>query len=346
MQVLVYGDVHWSQYSSILRSRDKYYSTRLDNLIRSVNWAEEQAAYQGCEAIVILGDFFDSSHLNAEEISALKEVRWAPCSHVIITGNHETNVSNLDYSTADLFSLIPNATVISSPEKYLIEGTDCEFCFLPYILERDRKDIQDYFPIQEAKKRIIFSHNDIKGINYGNFESPEGFDIDDIESNCNLFINGHIHHAGIHNNIINVGNLTGQNFTEDFSYKHGVYVLDTEAVNGLWVDNPYAIYFDKLDLTKIRATHNFMNIIDSIDKNCVLTIKVNEDFALTAKQLLANYVRPRIIEHRLIVDRSKTIDYNKIEIEAVDHLQQFENYVLSNIGDTQVIKEELAALLR
>ena len=84
----------------------------------------------------------------------------------------------------------------------------------------------------------------------------------------------------------------------------------------------------------------------SIDKNCVLTIKVNEDFALTAKQLLANYVRPRIIEHRLIVDRSKTIDYNKIEIEAVDHLKQFENYVLSNIGDTQIIKEELAALLR
>ena len=96
MRVLIYGDVHWSQYSSILRSRDKYYSTRLDNLIRSVNWAEEQAAYQDCEAIIILGDFFDSSHLNAEEISALKEVRWAPCSHVIITGNHETNVSNLD----------------------------------------------------------------------------------------------------------------------------------------------------------------------------------------------------------------------------------------------------------
>ena len=346
MKVLIYGDVHWSQYSSILRSRDTYYSTRLDNLIRSVNWAEEQAAYQGCEAIIILGDFFDSSHLNAEEISALKEVRWAPCSHVIITGNHETNVSNLDYSTAELFSLIPNAVVICSPEKYLIEGTDCEFCFLPYILERDRKAIKDYFPIQEAKKRIIFSHNDIKGINYGNFESPEGFDTIDIETNCNLFINGHIHHYGIHNNIINVGNLTGQNFTEDFSYKHGIYVLDTEALKGLWVDNPYALYFDKLDLTKIYSAHNFMNIIDSIDKGCVLTIKVNEDFALTAKQLLANYVRPRIIEYRLIVDRIKTIDYNKMEIETVDHLQQFENYVLSNIGDTQVIKEELAALLR
>jgi hypothetical protein len=173
-----------------------------------------------------------------------------------------------------------------------------------------------------------------------------GFDIDDIESNCDLFINGHIHHYGIHNNIINVGNLTGQNFTEDFSYKHGVYVLDTEAVNGLWVDNPYAIYFDKLDLTKIYASHNFMNIIDSIDKNCVLTIKVNEDFALTAKQLLANYVRPRIIEYRLIVDRIKNIDYNKIEIEEIDHLKQFETYVLDNIGDSQIVRDELAALLK
>ena len=56
MRVLIYGDVHWSQYSSILRSRDTYYSTRLDNLIRSVNWAEEQAAYQGRGNLCRSGD--------------------------------------------------------------------------------------------------------------------------------------------------------------------------------------------------------------------------------------------------------------------------------------------------
>ena len=162
------------------------------------------------------------------------------------------------------------------PEKYLIEGTDCEFCFLPYILERDRKDIQDYFPIQEAKKRIIFSHNDIKGINYGNFESPEGFDTDDVESNCDLFINGHIHHYGIHNNIINVGNLTGQNFTEDFSYKHGVYVLDTEALNGLWVDNPYAIYNENWRMEEfIDNTKTYLTSQQFVDNGLKVIYEVN-----------------------------------------------------------------------
>ena len=86
MRILYYGDVHWSQYTSILRSRNEYHSLRLDNLIFSVNWAEEQAAYCGCSAIIIGGDFFDSNHLNSEEISALQHIRWAPTSHVFITG--------------------------------------------------------------------------------------------------------------------------------------------------------------------------------------------------------------------------------------------------------------------
>ena len=149
MRVLIIGDVHWSQYSSILRSRNDYYSMRLDNLIFSVNWAEEQAAYAKCEAIIYLGDFFDSNHLNSEEISALQHIRWAPCSHVFITGNHETNMSNLAYSTADLFHLCPDAQVISTPQQYFIENTDCEFCFLPYILERDRNSLQTYFGDKE-----------------------------------------------------------------------------------------------------------------------------------------------------------------------------------------------------
>lgn len=347
MRVLYYGDVHWSQYSSILRSRDTYYSTRLDNLIRSVNWAEEQAAYQNCSAIIIGGDFFDSSHLNAEEISALREIRWAPISHVIITGNHEANTANLEYSTAELFNLCPNSVVLSYPQKYNIDGTDCEFCFLPYILERDRKDIQDYFPLQEAKKRIIFSHNDIRGINYGNFESPEGFDIDDIESSCNLFINGHIHHYMRYGDaIINGGNLTGQNFTEDETYKHGVLVIDTDTLKVEIIENPFAINFIKFDASKINDENKFMDKINELSsKPCVMTIKVNEDFSNTAKDSLNKYIRPNIIEKRFIVDRNKNLSHNNIEIEAIDHMKQFENYVLSNIGDTQAIRDELAALL-
>ena len=71
MKILIVGDVHWSTYSSIVRSRGKKYSTRLENLINSVNWAERIADEENCDRIIYLGDFFDKADLTAEEITAL-----------------------------------------------------------------------------------------------------------------------------------------------------------------------------------------------------------------------------------------------------------------------------------
>ncbi len=346
MRVLYYGDVHWSQYTSILRSRNEYHSLRLDNLIFSVNWAEEQAANFNCSAVIIGGDFFNSNFINAEEASALQHLRWAPISHLFITGNHETNVSNLEYSTCDLFNLCPNSRVVSKPEYYMIEGTDCEFCFLPYILERDRKPLESYFGVKHSK-RIIFSHNDLKDVNYGNFVSPEGFEVEDIHNNCDLFINGHIHHYNhITEKIINGGNLDGQNFTENENYRHGVLIIDTDTLTVEFVDNPYAIYFRKLDCTKINNEEKFESIINNLSGAHVLTIKVNEDFANIAKQQMKTLIRPNILEYRIIVERTKATDYNiDNKLEHVDHLEQFKNYVYANIGNSQIIQDELAAIL-
>ena len=346
MRVLIIGDIHWSQYTSILRKRNEYHSLRLDNLIFSINWAEEQAANYGCSATIYLGDFFNSNFINAEEISALQHIRWSPISHLFITGNHETNVSNLDYSTADLFNLCPNSKVISQPEHYMIDGANCEFCFLPYILERDRKCLSEYFG-PKINRRIIFSHNDLKDVNYGNFVSPEGFEVTDIHNNCDLFINGHIHHYNhVTDKIINSGNLDGQNFTENENYRHGVLILDTDTLSIEYIDNPYAIYFRKLDCTKIHDEEKFESVINNLSGGHVLTIKVNEDFANTAKAAMKSIIRPNILEYRIIVERTKDSNYNiDNTIEHVDHLEQFKNYVYNNIGDSQLIKDELAAIL-
>lgn len=345
IKVLIAGDVHWSQYSSIWRSRNKLHSSRLDNLIYSVNWIEEQAVYNSCSAIIYMGDFFDSNHLNAEEISALQYIRWAPTSHVFITGNHETNVSSLEYSTADLFKLCPDARVISTPEQYFIDGTDCEFCFLPYILERDRQPLHAYFGNQSTK-RIIFSHNDLKDVNYGNFVSPEGFEVQDIHDSCDLFMNGHIHHySQVTDKIINTGNITGQNFTENEQYKHGVFVLDTSSLKIDFIENPYAVNFRKLDCTKVNTKEQFLHKLDSLPAS-VLTIRVNEDFAPLAKAILKEVVRPNILEYRVIVDHNQRSEYNiENTLEQIDHRKQFKEYILLTMGDTELIQGELAAVL-
>ena len=152
MRICVVADPHWSQNSSIVRGRGEVYSQRLENLIQSVNWAENLAAFQQCGAIFYIGDFFDSCQLNSEEISAMREVRWSPISHVFLTGNHETNVGSLEYSTTDIFNLCPNSVVINKPEIYTIDGVSgCEIAFLPYILERDRKSLDEYFGTEILK---------------------------------------------------------------------------------------------------------------------------------------------------------------------------------------------------
>lgn len=89
MRICIWGDNHWSQYSSIIRKRGQKYSCRLENSIQSLNWVEKLAVDKNCDMTVCLGDFFDSSSLNAEEITALKDVHWSNLPKYFIVGNHE-----------------------------------------------------------------------------------------------------------------------------------------------------------------------------------------------------------------------------------------------------------------
>lgn len=349
MRCLIFGDVHWSQNSSIVRKRGTQYSVRLENLIKSMNWMEHCAYDHGCEAIICLGDFFDESLITAECSSALQQIEWAPISHVFITGNHETNVSSLEYSTADIFKLCPNAVVFNQPEHFMIEGTDAEFCFLPYILERDRQPLDTYFP-PKTGKRIIFSHNDIKNIQYGPFLSTEGFGVEEIENNCDLMFNGHIHHCSyVTPKIIHTGNLTGQNFTEDaYKYEHCVQILDTNTLHVDFFENPFAFNFYKIDATKVNSEEELAYKFTELKYNAVITLKVKQDYKSLAETLIQNN-NHKIIESRIIIEQDLTKitqDEASTLIEGVDHLKQFENYVLSNIGTSDIIKEELFNVMR
>lgn len=345
-----YTDVHWSQNSSIVRSRGEKYSARLENLIKSVNWAEKLAFDTGCSAVICGGDFFDSSELNCEEISALKEVEWAPISHVFITGNHESTVKSLEFSTTEIFSLCPNSIVMHTPQQYFIDGTNgVEFCFLPYITEDDREPIHNYFGGKESK-RIIFSHNDLKDVQYGQFISTEGFSVSDIEESCDLFINGHIHHCScITEKIINGGNLTGQNFTEDATkFEHCALIIDTDTLRVQFYKNPHAFNFYKLSATHLDDEVDFKLLIRALDPNAVSTIKVKADKLEMVKKVLEEFPKEKIGEYRLLVEHDSThIDSTSVEeLHTDDHLKQFEQYVSTHIGDSDIIREELSIVMR
>lgn len=339
MKYLVIGDVHWSQYSSILRSRGHKYSTRLENLIKSINWAEELAEKEKCYGIIYLGDFFDRPDLNAEELTALQDVEWAKdINHIFIVGNHESNVNTLQFSSTKVFESI-NATVISEPTVW--DMGHAIFTFIPY--STNLKPLSEYVP-ETKRKSIVFAHADIAGIQYGRIVSTQGFSINEIENNCSLFFDGHLHNGGmVGKNIIIVGNLTGQNFNENAQlFDHNVYVMDIEG-DEITVErhtNEDALKFYKIKV----ESENDIDIINKVHQNAILSITCNNLYKDLVLECLNN--NSNILDYRLsifYITNSVSEDTEDL-FEVKDPFEQFIMFAKSKLEASPVLDDELSRL--
>ncbi len=358
MKVLIVGDVHYSQFSSIVRRRGEYYSKRLENLLWSINWAEKEAINQGAQQIIYLGDFFDRADLNAEELTAFRDIIWAKdILHTFIVGNHETASRTLEYSSAHLItSLGSNFEVIDKPTRKT--GFGYEFIYLPYIFESERKPLDEYIEelraqqgfmvsTRELKQLYIFSHNDIKGVQYGMFESKNGFDKDEIlGTGCRYFINGHIHNQGwvTQNRILNLGNLTGQNFNEDgFVYPHSVLLLDTRDESIHLIENPYALKFVK---QTIQSRVDLENL--KIPTHAVFSVKCVEELVPELREILD--ADENVEEYKIIStadqEESEEVEDHIQVFNSVDHLQQFQSYIIEQLGKTDLVLKELQEVVK
>lgn len=342
MLIGIVGDIHWSKYSSIVRMRGNKYSYRLENCIKSINWAEQLFADMNCSLVTYLGDFFDSPELTAEEITALKEVQWNTLEHYFLVGNHEMGMNDLSYSSSHVFDyidIVGGSHVIDRATSYQLNGVTLHF--VPYILEEHRKSLNEYLT-DKSMKNIVFSHNDISGIQLGNIVSKTGFKLDDIESNCDLFINGHLHNGcKITDKIINIGNLTGQNFSEDASkYSHCVFILDTTTMRIAVYENPYAINFYKLDGCEQEIDTTCLK------SNAVVTVKCFENLHNTYKELLLH--APNILAYRLIVVPSQqdVQEDSMQELITVNHLDKFKDYIINTLGTSETVIQELEEVIK
>lgn len=345
-KVLLYTDNHWSQYSSIIRRRGEFFSERLENQILSINWAEELALNTGCTKVICLGDFFDKENLNSEELSALNEVKWSQnLEHYFLVGNHEMGLNNLTYNSAKVFNMITHCQTISKPEFLPFSN----ILFIPYDLKASDRSIKDYFKDGNIPDRlVVLSHNDIKGIQYGKYTSQQGFDLKDIEDNCALFINGHLHNGTYLNErktILNLGNLTGQNFSENaYQYGHYACVLDLDTLELEFYENPYAFNFYKIDFTNNCTQNQIEDELRKLKNNSVVTVKINEidtDFVRNCITKCSNIRDNRVIIQPTITERNalKTEDLVKL-----DHMKQFYDYILNDLGNNQLVIEELEAI--
>lgn len=353
MRLLLYADPHWSINSSIVRSRGERFSTRLENLIETINWIERTAEDYSCDAVVCLGDFFDTAQLNSEEISALTEVGWSQCWHYFIAGNHEMGRADHAFSSANIFDLCPNSCAITYPTYLPIyDQKDTRIVCIPYILEKNRKPLAEYLAEMdrtlEVENLIILSHNDIAGIQMGGFLSTTGFTLEEIRQNCKLFVNGHLHNGEVvAPGVVNLGNITGQNFSEDgYKYKHQAMLIDTATHEVQFLENPHALKFYKLDFSGLSEQFDseIQRTLDLLPGPAVVTIRVNPNNEFVTKDILTTM--PNIVESRVIIDLTSAsiIENEEKVVINKDHFSRFATYVINNLGNSEIIKEELSMI--
>lgn len=337
MRVLIYSDVHISQDSSIVKSFGNKYSTRLEYIIKSLDWAEKLAIDEKCDAVFNLGDTFDKPIVNAMEATAIQDVKWNNLPHYILVGNHDSNVASLEYSSVSILKKL-GFNIIN--DLFYLKNKDSNFVFIPYILEDNRKPLKDYLL---SENDIVLSHNDLAGFNFGGFISKDGFKIDEIKKYCRLFLNGHLHNSTfVDKKILNVGNLCGQNFSEDASrYSHGCWLLDTDNMSLDFYENPYSLNFYKIDFPKDNHT------LSGLKDNSVLMIKCERSLSSNLRNILDS-LGDKIVSTRVLLYDKEVINSldSNIKLEKVDHLKQFTDFIHTTLGNTELINSELSEICK
>lgn len=344
MKILFYTDNHFCETTSIIRGHGNKYTLRLENQIESLNWVESKAVELGCEEIICIGDFFDKPTLTDQELTALKDIVWADLPHKFLVGNHESSVNGLQYNSTNALKG-KQKIIITEPQKRFYG--DLEVCFLPYIIESDRKPLVEYFGPLGDKPRLILSHNDLKGVQMGPVVSRIGFSLAEIKECCSLFLNGHLHNGlAVSDNAVNLGNLTGKDFNEDASkYKHQIMVIDTETLECKLYENPFAFNFYKPEIHTVADIAALTNITKS---HLVLSIKCVSSLLPKVKKVLEDLKRTgQLIESRITtIYESGVVEEGNITELSVDHLARFVECCREKINNSEALETELAEICK
>ena len=342
MKIALATDNHFCEKSSIVQKFGTKYTVRIENQLKSLEWFENIAVEKGCDVVIYLGDFFDKSSLTDQEITATKDIAWNSLKHYFIIGNHESGDSGLIYSSTKTLEA-EDRIMIFEPKK--TDLGNCELCFLPYVTESDRMPLEQYFGQKTEKPRIILSHNDIAGIQLGPVVSRTGFDIAEIEANCDRFINGHLHNGqAVTGKVMNLGNLTGKDFGEDAArYKHNIAILDTDTLTVELIENPYALNFYKIDINNETE----LSKLNAVKNQAVVSVKC-KDYLLAAVKAAIEANSDTILDSRVISTREIASEGTEADIAdlTVDHLARFVECCLANIDNNKILEEELAEICK
>ena len=103
-----------------------------------------------------------------------------------------------------------------------------------------------------------------------------------------------------------------------------------------------------MDLSNYLDKNQLFNHLQNVlGNNAVASIHVDETLATEAHEFLDNLKKDHIQEYRLTIKRHLSSENTEIStsINEVDHLKQFENYVLGTMALSDILKEELQKIM-
>jgi hypothetical protein len=173
--------------------------------------------------------------------------------------------------------------------------------------------------------------------------SKTGFGIEEIEANCDIFFNGHLHNGqALTDKVINLGNTTGKDFGENaFVHSHCIAILDTSTMSIEYIENPYAYNFYKIQID----TEADLAVLDTLKNNAVVSVKCNQALVEKARQKIAD--TPNIIESRVILIRQYEESAEPTSLDlTVDHLTRFIECCRASIENSNILEEELSEICK
>lgn len=320
MKAFIYSDLHISKTSSILpltTSFNDNYTYRQNMIIETGKFLVERIKELKPDIIINLGDTFDNHTITAYDVNTASE--FFKCfedvidiPHYVLVGNHD--MLNNKYNAVDLLDNINNIKVIKEPVTI-----SNDLAFMPYV---DKVVINK---LPEGK--FLFSHLDIEGSTIrNNIVLKEGISTKVLKDKYKLVFNGHIHRAGILDNVINVGSVTTHSFSDAEDSVPQCYLFDTETLD-LQVYKSYCCplfrkynpenlnidtYLSDLESYLMNLDMNYLYIL-----NCVCPFELKEQ----VRELLADTMN--IVCSKLsvkLLDNKQKTQQDKAELEVMSNL--------------------------
>lgn len=314
-KIVLWADFHFCKRESLVEDRYPF-------LKKSIEWADSQSG----DLFFDLGDFFNTSHLSAEDVAVLDSIKFKNSWHCI-TGNHEQDGSN------SLLKYFRNLhTVYEKPQLKNFGKSIGWVLFLPFTKHpTPLNELLKKLP--EGEQVVVVSHCEFVGM-FGT-EEGAGYSITDItvDPRIKMWFNGHYHtRRQLSHKIMVVGNLCGQNFTQNFE-PHGVCVYDTIANSFEFIENPYALVFGKMDTSREDCIKIRKQIESDPEKRYVLAIQTDSDMKPTIKK----WADEHLVASRIMLSDAGVSNTGKPveqleEIPTIDHVGLFFKEVAERFG--------------